>query len=111
MAAMWTVGGLIEPHIPHASHPLNAVAVSQMLLFGVLSFAWCKAHARARGIQPPMAAPLLTGLCPPLGMPYYSLRAFGLGRGTLLVVIGIALLLVFMVLYGVSYFLSASVGT
>jgi hypothetical protein len=40
----------------------------------VLLFAWCKADATHRGIEPPNGAALLVGLFALIGIPYYYFR-------------------------------------
>ena len=77
----WGIAGLVEPHLPNAGQPFNAVGAVQMVLSAILLFAWCKAHAQANYIKPPTGAPLLVGVLALVGLPYYALRAYGMRRG------------------------------
>jgi hypothetical protein len=77
MICVWAIAGLVEPHLPDASQPLNLVALCQSLAMTVLLFGWCKSHAQVRSVKPPAAAPLLTALVAPIGLPYYAFKTYG----------------------------------
>lgn len=49
--------------------------------FGICAFAWVKADAAARKIEPPAGSALLAGLVIPVGVPVYLFRALGFRRG------------------------------
>ena len=110
MAAVCACAGFVEPHIPLAGHPQNAVAVVQMFVMAVLLFAWCKAHARAHSIQVPAGAPALVALLAVVGVPYYAFRGYPLGRALLLLVSAIATFVGLMLLQGICFVVSARLG-
>jgi hypothetical protein len=111
MIVVWGLAGLIEPHLPDAGQPLNAVVITQTLTFAFLAFAWCKAHAKANGICLPAAAPFLFGVFPPIGLPYYSFRAFGFLGSIKLIALGFLLVLLLFTVYLLCYFGSQQLGT
>jgi hypothetical protein len=98
MFAAWVATGLIEPHTPHAGEPLNEIGFVQMIVWAVLLFCWVKAHARANQIVPPTGAALFVALLPPLGVPYYAFRGYGLRKGARLA--GLSLL-TFVAMFGI----------
>lgn len=75
IAASFAIGGLIEPFVPHPGQFMNEASVVHNLLVAILSFAWCRAHAEARGITPPTGSALAAGVFPPLGVPLYFFRS------------------------------------
>jgi hypothetical protein len=89
----WAIAGLIEPQLSNAGETMNAVGFVQTFVTAVLVFCWVKAHARANSIDPPTGASLLAALLPPVGVPYYAFRGFGLRAGARLT--GLALLTLF----------------
>jgi hypothetical protein len=111
MAATWLVAGAVEAHLPHGGELLSEIAVPHTVVLAILFFAWCKAHAAARGIVPPTYAPLLVGIIAPIGIPYYFLRGFGWRKGSVLFLLAICTFTGFILLYLVSFMLSARVGT
>jgi hypothetical protein len=96
---VWGVSGLVEPHLPDAGRPLNAVGVVQAVLTSILLFAWCKAHARAHAIQPAAGAALLVGVIAPIGVPYYAFRGFGFRGGARLIGLSIVTLVALYAIY------------
>src|SRR5690606_29000061 len=52
------------------------------LAFAICAFAWVKADAAARQIEPPAGSALLAALIIPIGIPVYLLRALGFRRGS-----------------------------
>ena len=111
MAVTWLVAGAVEPHLPNAGQPFNPVGTAQSLVLAFLFFAWCKAHAAKHHIAPPAAAALLVGIIPPVGIPYYFFRGFGWREGIRGSLIATSCLIGFIVLYFMSFMLSARVGT
>ena len=110
MAASWAVAGLVEPHIPDAGQPLNAVGAAQSIAMAVLVFCWVKTHARAQAITPPAGATILAALLPPIGIPYYAFRGFGFGKGAKLTGLALLTFIGLVLIYAVLYELSARIG-
>ncbi len=50
------------------------------IAFAILIFVWCKLHAKAHGVQEKAFA-CFTALLPPVGVPLYMFRAFGIKNG------------------------------
>ena len=110
MAAVWLGAGIVEPHLPHAGQSFNVVGVIQTLVFSFLLFGWCRTHAESHNITMPTGAAAFSALLPPFGVPYYLLRGFGWRKGSLLVLLAAGLLVGFVLLYVVSFVVSARVG-
>lgn len=103
------LAGVALPWSPDDAHGLGPVALVLGAVLSFLCFAWCKAHAQAFGMRPPYAAAFLMGAAAPIGLPYYSFRAFGLMQGTWLCLKGLALLVCATLLAGVGATVSALV--
>ena len=73
--ATWPIAGFLEPFAPSYGQPITEVWLPHVVVVGVLLFAWCKAHAAARGQIPPTYAAALAGLAWPVGVPLYLFRA------------------------------------
>ncbi len=110
MVAVWGVTGLIEPHTPNAGQPFNEIGFFQMIVWAILLFGWVKAHAQTKQIEPPTGAPLFAALLPPLGVPYYAYRGFGLRQGSRIVGLALLALIAMFGIYTLMYELSARVG-
>src|SRR5262245_32942860 len=96
--ATWPIAGFVEPFTPGYGRVQNEVSLIHTFVLAILLFAWCKAHAAARGITPPTAAPLLVAVIAPIGLPYYLFRAFpwrtaiaSLGKSLLVVLLCVLL--------------------
>jgi len=111
MVAVWGATGLIEPHTPNAGEPFNEIGFFQIIAWALLLFGWVKSHARAKQIVPPTGAPLFAALLPPLGVPYYAFKGFGLREGSKLTGLSFLTLAVMFGIYTLMYELSARVGT
>jgi hypothetical protein len=107
--ATWVITGAINPHLSRSAQ--QATVLPQAVLLAILFFAWCKAHAEANAVKPPVAAPMLVGIFAPAGIPYYAFRAYGFRRGLLLCLMALLVLIVGGLAYVLSYFLSARIGT
>jgi hypothetical protein len=74
IAILFTGAGAVLPHLRDAGDE-RGLSFLLSIVCAVLLFIWCKAHASARGIDPPAAAALLVGLIAPIGVPYYFFRS------------------------------------
>ena len=74
IAVLFTGAGAVTPHLRDASDE-RGLSFLLSIICAPLLFVWCKAHASARGIEPPSPAPLLVGLIAPIGVPYYFYRS------------------------------------
>jgi hypothetical protein len=74
--ASWAIAGVLDPLLAARGHDPSVTALPHAVLLGFLAFAWCKAHARSRGVPVPRCAPLVAGLAWPIGVPLYLVRAF-----------------------------------
>jgi hypothetical protein len=109
MAMSCVIAGVVEPFVPHAGAPMNAVGVAHTLVLAVLLFAWCKAHANANGIYPPARAPILVAVISFVGLPYYFIRGFGWRRGLKLCLLAIGVLFGLALSYGLSFMISQTI--
>jgi len=107
LGLVWAITGTIEPHLPNAGEPLNAMGVVQGIATTVLLFAWCRAHARAHAIRPATGAALLVGIFAPIGVPYYAFRGFGLRGGARLIAFAIVGFVALMAVYFLCFTVSA----
>jgi hypothetical protein len=111
MMATWLIAGAIDAHLPGPPQQLRATALPQAFLLAILFFAWCKAHADAHAVKPPAAAPMLVGVFAPVGIPYYAYGTYGFRKGSLLCLMAVLVLIGGGLVYALSYFLSARIGT
>ncbi|MGF6347017.1 hypothetical protein [Variovorax sp. W2I14] len=58
----------------------SPLAVVYALVFAALVFGWCKAHAAARGNDPPAGAAIMAAFLAPIGVPLYFLRSMPVGQ-------------------------------
>jgi hypothetical protein len=65
---------IFSAYIQQENLDLRIVTFATIFPFAVLLFAWCKADATHRGIEPPNGAALLVGLFALIGIPYYYFR-------------------------------------
>ena len=110
MIALWGVIGLLEPHTPNAGQPFNEIGFVHIIVWAVLLFGWVKAHSRSRQIEPPSGAPLFAALLPPIGVPYYAYRAFGLRQGSKLLGSSLLALAAMFAIYTLMFEMSVRVG-
>jgi hypothetical protein len=99
IAIVWGITGLVEPHLPNAGEPFSPIGMVQGFVTALLLFGWCKAHAEAHAIKPPLGAPLLVGLLAPIGIPYYAFRGYGLRGGARLIGLAVVALVAFAAIY------------
>lgn len=79
VAGVYIAAGFAQALLPRQDR--DVVAPPAWIPVAVLLFNWCKAHARAAGVDAPAGYAPLCGLLPPLGVPLYFLRMFGWRRG------------------------------
>jgi hypothetical protein len=71
----------VDMLLPWATAHEGAMNVISSLIFALCAFAWVKADAEARGIEPPFGSALMAALMIPIGVPVYLFRALGARRG------------------------------
>jgi len=71
------------------------------IIGAILIFVWCRLHAKVHGVQEKAFA-WFTALLPPVGVPLYLFRAFGIKNGFIgtLKALGFFLILVFLYALG-----------
>jgi hypothetical protein len=95
---------LVDTHLPWATTHIGAMNLIGSLILGLCAFAWVKADARARGIEPPPGSPFLAALIIPIGVPVYLFRALGARRGAWSSLKALGFIFSALVIYiGVSY--------
>ena len=99
ISVSFIVAGSLEtlfPNIEQTSYVIHSI------LIGVLFFSWCGAHASESIIKQPTGAKLLSGLFPPIGVPYYLFKAFGFKQGCIKLILGILWFIFSTLLYALS---------
>jgi hypothetical protein len=74
IGVLFAAMGAEAPHLRDASEE-RGLSFIVSVPCSILLFVWCKAHAAARGIDPPSPSALLVGLMAPVGVPYYFFRS------------------------------------
>ena len=77
------VAGALDVLLIKPGDSFGPMVWPQSMTLMVLCFLWCKAHAHARGVEPPSGAALLCGIFAPLGIPLYLFRTKGLRGGAI----------------------------
>jgi ABC-type transport system involved in cytochrome c biogenesis permease component len=72
---------LVDTLLPWATTQVGAMNMIESLILGLCAFAWVRADAQARSIEPPPGSALLAALMIPIGVPVYLFRALGARRG------------------------------
>jgi hypothetical protein len=111
MVAVWGATGLIEPYTPNAGQPLNEIGFIQIAVCSILIFCWVKAHARAKNIEPPAGASMFAALVPPLGVPYYAFKGYGMREGIKLVALSLLTYAAMSGVYALGFALSTKLST
>src|SRR5215469_10114012 len=73
-AVLSVAAGIFTAYTQHERVDPSVVTFATIFPFAALLFAWCKADAADRGIEPPTGAPLLVALFALIGIPYYYFR-------------------------------------
>jgi hypothetical protein len=71
----------VDTLVPWATIHEGAMNVISSLIFSLCAFAWVKADAQARGIEPPLGSALFAALMIPIGVPVYLFRTLGARHG------------------------------
>jgi hypothetical protein len=72
--ATWPIAGFLEPWTPSFGQPITEVWLPHALALAIITFAWCRAHAKAMGRVPPAYAAPIAAVAWPIGVPLYLLR-------------------------------------
>src|SRR5262249_3843959 len=73
-AVLSAAAGIFAAYIQHERVDPSVVTVATAFPFAAVLFAWCRADAAHRGIQPPTGATLLVAVLALIGIPYYYFR-------------------------------------
>ena len=104
--------GAVGAVIPHLRDPSDERGLSFLLSIAssILLFMWCKAHAAARGIEPPTPSALLVGLMAPGGVPYYFFRSMAWPAACWATLKAIGYLIGILSLSGICEYYSSRIG-
>jgi len=80
----------------------SPLAIVYALIFAGLVFSWCKAHAAARGSDPPAGAAIMAAFLAPIGVPLYFLRSMPVGQALWSSVKALLFFAVLLAIYGVT---------
>lgn len=105
-AVLSVAAGIFAAYIQHNREDPGVVTVATIFPFAALLFAWCKADARHRGIEPPTGAPLLVALFALIGIPYYYFKILPPLRAAVHAAAALALLVFLMWLTSVAQWLT-----
>ena len=105
------IAGVAEPFVARPGEPFSVAAPVHMIVIGILCFAWCKAHAMTRGIEPPSGSALLAGLLPLVGVPAYFFRSMPWRTATIASLKSIGVVVVMLGLFFIGYLLADTVRT
>ena len=84
---LWTVIAIVvmmalfDTLLPWAATHAGEASTIESVILAFCAFAWVKADAQAREIEPPAGSALLAALIIPIGVPVYLFRALGVRRG------------------------------
>ena len=81
----------------------QALSVIHSLVLTILTFAWCKAHSLEHGINSVGGYRLWAAILPPLGVPTYFYKYYGLKSGSKKVAKFIGFMLLSIAAYGIPY--------
>jgi hypothetical protein len=95
--------GAFEAYLAHHHVDLQVATAASLFPFSILLFAWCKADASFRHIDPPPAAALLVGMFALFGIPYYFFRILPPVRAAIYSIFALGILVVSMFLTGAAY--------
>ena len=85
------------------------IAFLHGFFIGISLFIWCDMHAEENKISVPTYSRVLCFLLAPVGVPYYFLRGFGLKQGGLKTLIAVALSIVMLGFYFLTFSLTIRV--
>jgi hypothetical protein len=105
-AVLSVAAGVFAAYTQHNRVDPRVVTVATIFPFAALLFAWCKADAAHRGIEPPTGAPLLVALFALIGIPYYYFKILPPLRAAAHAAAALALLVLLMGLTSVAQWLT-----
>lgn len=98
--------GVFEAYLARHHIDLRVATVASLFPFAILLFAWCKADASQRRIEPPPAAALLVGSFALIGIPYYFFRVLPPLRAATYSICALGILAFSMLLTDATYILA-----
>ncbi|HEX9811066.1 MAG TPA: hypothetical protein VGA88_03125 [Burkholderiales bacterium] len=101
LAISFLVAGAVGGYLPRNSNVFEPLYLSHIAIISLLTFAWSRSHAIESGVASNRRYSAFAALFPPLGVPVYFFRFFGLKQGVLKVLKAA----VFFVILGIVYLL------
>lgn len=101
LAISFLVAGVVEGYLTNAGGTFGPVYLLHAVVISVLTFAWNRNHAIENNVASALRYPAFAALLPPLGIPLYFFRFFGLKQGVLKVLKAA----IFFVFLGIIYLL------
>ena len=99
----FVLAGLLEHYYPQGTEDARGIAVAHSFLIMFLIFAWCGHHAVENDIGSVGVFKIFAAILPPVGVPVYFFKYFGLKRGGVLTMKALGVLLVLAVSSAVPY--------
>lgn len=81
----------VDLFVPRMSNTVNTILT---FAFATILYFWVREHSKENGISPPKGARMFSAVFPPLGVPYYLLKGFGVKKGSVRIAAAIAYILV-----------------
>ena len=101
LAISFLVAGAVGGYLPSDSRSFEPLYLSHIAIISLLTFAWSRSHAVENDLASNRRYSAFAALFPPLGIPVYFFRFFGLKQGVLKVL----KTAVFFVILGIVYLL------
>ena len=98
MAISFIISGLVDGFNSSGSG-LGPTYGIHTLIFSILLFLWCKEHAKLNNLKLPSNSAILVALLPPIGVPVYFYRAFGIKKCIIGTFLAVILIVFFSLLY------------
>jgi len=103
LALSFLAAGIIEGYFSGTSNGLGPLYLPHTVLVAVLTYAWCKSHARENNVVSPGSYPVLSAIFPPLGVPIYFFKFFGFRSGGMKVLKSFGFFAITMASYLIPY--------
>jgi hypothetical protein len=81
--ASFLIAGIIEGYYGIDSDNAKSISIAHTLIFIFLIWAWCKMHAEENNLNKVNGYCVFVAFFPPVGVPTYFLKFFGLKKGAM----------------------------
>ena len=99
MIASFLFAGIIEGYFDFEGADASTASITHTVLFMFLIWGWCKMHAMENNIGDVGGYFIFAALFPPIGMPIYFVKFFGLKKGIIKILKAIGFSFILIVCY------------